>query len=169
MNYQVLYFCCSLFLDCMFCMNCNKKLYKKIDFRESVWKELKSAGFFLKWKTIRVKKFNKKIKYYSRKHFTYPFWTKSTFFSGNMLRIWLSTWSALVWLVRVTLYWAWKTIQVHIVKYYSSTPKMKMLYHQSFQWIFQTFFLTLITKFKGAINNLIFVLLFCNVLWGPLV
>lgn len=48
--------------------------------------------------------------------YTYPFWMKSTFFSGKMLRIWLSTWSALVWLVRVTLYWAWKTIYSYEIR-----------------------------------------------------
>lgn len=36
----------------------------------------------------------------------HPFCTKSTFFSGRILRMWLSTWSALVRLVKVTLYWA---------------------------------------------------------------
>lgn len=37
----------------------------------------------------------------------YPFCVKSTFFSGRMERMWLRTWSGLVWEVRVTLYCGW--------------------------------------------------------------
>lgn len=39
---------------------------------------------------------------------SYPFCVKSTCFSGSMERIWLRTWSGFVWLVRVTLYWAYR-------------------------------------------------------------
>lgn len=45
---------------------------------------------------------------------SYPFCVKSTFFSGRMERIWLSTWSGFVWLVKVTLYCACKKTQTLI-------------------------------------------------------
>lgn len=65
---------------------------------------------------------------------SYPFCVKSMFFSGRMERIWLSTWSGLVWLVRVTLYCAWwKTQPSHWSEFLSFCCKL-IVFEFLFYW-----------------------------------
>lgn len=75
---------------------------------------------------------------------SYPFCVKSMFFSGRMERIWLSTWSGLVWLVRVTLYCAWwKTQPSHWSEFLSFCCKFivfEFLFYWWLLWGFSVFY-----------------------------